>query len=88
MALEGISPDVQKKLADASSDELIQLATENGIDLTDEQLDAISGGSLWDGKTGNYTTNCPACGKTIIWPMSQPDPNSCPYCGVTLNFKQ
>ena len=48
-------PEFQEKLKDASSpEELLQLAKEAGFELSDEQLEAVSGGeyswSCWDKK--------------------------------------
>lgn len=50
MKQEDLSPELREKvLACKTPEELIDLARESGIDLTDEQLEAISGGSPWSG---------------------------------------
>jgi len=41
-------PELQKKLRNASSpEELLALAKEQGLELSDEQLEAVSGGGNW-----------------------------------------
>ena len=45
---DGLSDDLKAKVAECkTADDLIALAKAEGIELTDEQLDAISGGSVW-----------------------------------------
>ena len=54
---DGLSDEMKAKAANCkSADELITLAKTEGIELTDEQLDAISGGdSFWSGSCDNDT---------------------------------
>ena len=60
------NPDLQAKLSGAKSPEDI-LATikEEGVELTDEQLDGIAGGSWYD-TGGSSTPTCPWCGSTNV----------------------
>ena len=45
---DGLSEDLKKKATECkSADELMELAKSEGIELTDEQMDAISGGVEW-----------------------------------------
>ena len=45
---EGLSDDLKKKVAECrTTEELITLMKTEGIELTDDQLDAISGGFDW-----------------------------------------
>ena len=45
------NPELQEKLKSAkTADELVALAKEEGLELTDEQLEAVSGGD-WDCRT-------------------------------------
>ena len=45
---DGLSDDLKAKAAECkSAEELMELAKTEGIELTDEQLDAISGGYDW-----------------------------------------
>ncbi len=50
MDFNNVSPELREKaLACKTSEELIELAREEGIELTDEQLEAVSGGeTLWE----------------------------------------
>ena len=51
------SPEIQEKLKGVSSmEDLVALAREEGMELSDEQLEAISGGGKWLGKCWAY---CP-----------------------------
>ena len=44
----GLSDDLKAKAAECrTADELMELAKTEGIELTDEQLDALSGGYNW-----------------------------------------
>lgn len=77
-----------KKFVNMTQEEFIAYAEEKGIELTDEQLDAVSGGAAWDDDSSNYETTCTSCGKIVIWPKSQPDPTHCPYCGHKFFFQE
>ena len=45
---DGLSDDLKKKATECrTSEELMELAKSEGIELTDDQLDAISGGVEW-----------------------------------------
>lgn len=78
-----------KKTVKMSQEDFIAYAEKEGIELTDEQMDAISGGAAWDSDSGpdEYETQCTICKRTIRWPASQQDPVSCPYCGHTFIFE-
>lgn len=39
-----------KAMAATSAEELLALAREEGYELTDEELEAVSGGGAWDGR--------------------------------------
>ena len=48
MNFNGLTPEqIEKAKACASVDELVSLAKEEGVELTDKQLESISGGD-WD----------------------------------------
>ena len=50
MSLQRVTPELKAKaLACETVDELVELATEEGYELSDEQLDSIAGGMNWDG---------------------------------------
>ena len=54
---DGLSDELKAKVANCkSADELMELAKTEGIELTDEQLDEISGGIewIWDMDSTDY----------------------------------
>ena len=60
--LEGLtSEQIEKVKSCKNPEELLSLAKEEGVELTDEQLEAVSGG--WCSET---TEPCPKCGSTSI----------------------
>ena len=59
--LKGLSEEQVAKLGECNSkEEILKLAKEEGIELTDEQLEVVSGGGCFD-KQG---PTCPACGSS------------------------
>ena len=60
--LKGLSEEQIKKVeACKDSEEILSLAKAEGIELTDEQLEAVSGGGCM-----NPTTKCPECGSKDV----------------------
>ena len=56
---DGLSDEMKAKVANCkTADELMELAKSEGIELTDEQLDTISGGSFWSDYWDFYSENC------------------------------
>ena len=54
MQFEDLSPELQEKArACKSGEELVALAQAEGIELSDDQLEAVVGGAFWD-CSGNY----------------------------------
>ena len=54
------NPEVQEKLKSAKSfEELVALAKEEGLELSDEQIEAISGGDEWYSLCEDNEGNCP-----------------------------
>ena len=48
MDIKDLTPELKEKAQNCKSvDEIIALAKEEGVDLSDEQLDAIAGGTEW-----------------------------------------
>ena len=59
---DGLSDDLKEKVtACKTSEELMNLAKSEGIELTDEQMDAISGGSTWTNDCKSYDTDAWHC---------------------------
>ncbi len=62
--LKGLSEEQIKKVeACKSSEEILNLAKAEGIELTDEQLEAVSGGGCFD---GFKKRKCPDCGSSDL----------------------
>ena len=61
--LEGLTEEQIKRIKDCKNpDEIIALAKEEGIELTDEHLEVINGGSACI----TTPTSCPKCGTSDI----------------------
>lgn len=76
---------IDKGKSCASFEELVTLAKNEGIELSDEQLEALSGGSVWD-YFEDTTATCSECGGETTWRSSDPAPIVCPHCGHLFNF--
>ena len=62
MNIEDLTPEQRAKaMACESAEELVKLAEEFGVTLSDEQLDAISGGMDWG------TCSKDECTKDFVW---------------------
>ena len=54
MDIKDLTPEqMEKARACSSADELIELAKAEGIELSDDQLDAVAGGGNWEGCPDN-----------------------------------
>ena len=61
--LKGLSKEQLEKARECkTNEELLELAKEEGVELTDEQLAAVSGGAICEQKPAV----CPMCGSTNI----------------------
>ena len=75
---------IAKVKACRNNEELLALAKEEGIQLTDEQLNAVSGGGLI---CSTPTFTCPKCGSTNVSAYSETSPVhkwwvcTCKKCG-------
>ena len=78
--LKGLTEEQIKKLKECKTqEEIINLAKEEGIELTDEQLSAVSGGSCTPEMT------CPKCGgKARAYSDGMFSACSCPNCGTFI----
>ena len=69
-----ITPEFREKAQGKTGEEILALAQEEGVELTEEQLEAISGG--WTG------SNCPNCGSDdVIKRVGMSKGNRCLTCG-------
>lgn len=75
--LKGLSKEqIERVNACRSQEELLALAREQGIELTDEQLDAINGGAC-----GSNKLSCPKCGYNY-YAQNAPNRYACLKCGA------
>ena len=83
--LNGLTEEqIARAKACKSQDELLKIAKEEGVELTNEQLEVISGGGLI---CSTPTFTCPECGSTNVSAYSQSSPVhkwwvcTCKNCG-------
>lgn len=67
---------IAKVKACKSQEEIIDLAKKEGIELTNEQLEAVNGGGCM-----TYTVKCPKCGSNIIVKNGKGKDYHCNNCG-------
>ena len=69
--LKGLSEEQKKKVAECkSAEDVLALAKAEGVELNEEQLEAVSGGCGGDGLGG---IKCPKCGSSNIKLVSSND---------------
>ena len=76
--LKGLSEEqIQKASRCENPEELLALAKKEGVELTDEQLEAVSGGCGW------FTTlpSCPECGSKWVYEIDEGKRWKCSSCG-------
>ena len=85
--LEGLTDEQVEKLNSCkSSEEMLELAKQEGVELNEEQLEAVSGG----GACGNLN-NCPHCGSENIYKDNNPDGSAfyvCRNCKKTFTWRE
>ena len=80
--LKGLTEEqIEKAKACKSSDEILQLAKAEGIELTDEQLEAVSGGC---GTVKLSDWRCPECREKAIHWLGGND-YKCTACGFRFS---
>lgn len=80
MELNNISPELIEKAKGLSPDELADLAKSEGIDLSDEQLEAVAGGvDSW--RDGLKTVTCSECGGEFTMDIKLVS-QRCPHCNA------
>ena len=76
--IKGLSKEQIAKLKECKNqDEILALAKEEGIELTEEQLDAVSGGN----SCPTQQVKCPKCGSTNIAGLGINRTVQCLSCG-------
>ena len=84
MNFENLTPEqLEKAKACNSVDELVVLANSEGVELTDEELDDISGGSFW---INEYY--CPMCGSHNVAVWQNSNSGHCYDCDYRGPFHQ
>ena len=84
--LDNLTPEqIEQAKTLRTTEELVKYAMENGVELTDEQMEKVAGGSVWDDAQFSETT-CTNCGKRVTWTGGSDTPVMCPYCGHVFNF--
>ena len=77
--LKGLTNEqIAKVSACKSGEEILALAKEEGIELTDEQLKAVSGGGSCVGPSFR-DANCPHCGATVSGEFFETTPGDGKY---------
>ena len=79
--LKGLSEEQIARIRECkNTEEVLAIAKEEGIELTDEQLETVSGGMC-----STIPTNCPFCGRTDDFKVSAANLLTttyyCYYCG-------
>ena len=73
--LKGLSEEQIAKIRECkTSDEILALAKEEGVELTEEQMEAVSGGAVLC-----KSNKCPNCGSKVT-----EDSEFCSNCGTKL----
>ena len=87
MDLDNLTPEqIDRAKTCTTSEEIFELAKECGVELTDEQIDQVSGGNVWDDSSFKEA-NCQGCGKRVTWTGGCERPVMCPYCGRRFNWE-
>ena len=64
--LKGLTEDQIAKIKECkSNEEMLALAKQEGVQLSDEQLEAVSGGC--SSTLRSQDVRCPACGSQAVW---------------------
>ena len=75
MKIKDLSPEQQEKAKACNTpEEILELAKEEGFELSPEQLDAIAGGN-GEGTAWNNCTPCPNCGSEWTRMLNASDTN-------------
>ena len=83
MLVEGLIPEEQAKLdACKTPEEMLALAKEVGYELSEDELEAISGG-LYDEKYKEQY--CPTCNVKVYWQKSPKRGMRCPRCNTVYS---
>ena len=88
MNIEDFTPEqIERARACKTQEELLELVKEEGVELTAEQLEQVSGGDMWDfmdGASRSFGLNCPKCSSNAFLLREQDGKTvyQCKYCGA------
>ena len=84
--LKGLTPEQAEKASRCKNqEELLKLAKEEGIELTEEQLSAVSGGGCGTGFPNARISSCPQCHASVTGEYVETTPGDGRYhfiCGT------
>lgn len=84
--LKGLNEEQLEKASHCkNSEELLALAKQEGVELTDEQLSAVSGGACVETSPKRNTSACPQCGAMANGVYEETTPGDGHYHYVCLN---
>lgn len=80
--IEGLTPEQQEKAnACKTPEEVLALAKEIGYELSEEELDEVSGGKSWYELEPGKAPYCPNEGNPVYW-QKKGDVYHCPRCNA------
>lgn len=79
--LKGLTDEQIAKIKECKNqEEILELAKKEGIELNEEQLEAVNGGGCM-----TYTVKCPKCGSNYIVENGSGKDYHCNNCGYDFN---
>ena len=85
MKCEKLSAEELEELASKSPEELHKLAQEGGYELSEDELEAVSGGRDWTHDIlPDMKAVCGNCGKTTLYASDRGAPTWCQHCGASF----
>ena len=82
MEYKDLSPEQCEKIDACNNvEEILAVAKEEGYELSDSELDQVSGGA-WS----TYGVNCPECKKVIKLSSNESQEVTCPSCGHSFTL--
>ena len=85
------NPELQEKLkAVKTPEDILALAKEGGFELTDEQLEQVSGGTDWDILDPLTKGRCPKCysNEILLTDLNGKSALKCTNCGTVFGVGQ
>ena len=83
MEYKDLTEEQKRRIADASPEEILAMAKAEGYELTDEEIEGISGGSFW---MNEYY--CPMCGSHNVGVWQNSNSGHCYSCDYRGPYHQ